>query len=400
VVPGFVDSHLHVRAAASVATAADCAPARSRQDVLAILTSAVAATAGRSWAACAGLEPALLKDGIPSLGELDAASGAVPVRIRHRSLHGWLLNSAAWRVLDLPPVDGWWFDHHGELGARIGRVTPPGDLRAAVANLSARLLAQGVTAIADLTPATTGEGARALRRWRAYGLVRQRLIDYSDPRGSRFKLMLDPASGLLGTREVLRRAWAAGRQVAVHCPDLESLGLLLEAVSRVPGRERGRLRVEHASQCPPEWLPLIGELGATIVTHPAFVFAHGDRYLAEDTLAPHEWLYRLRSWLEVGCALAAGSDAPAGPADPLLAWRAACDRRTSSGALLGPLEALPAETALAAMTAWAADTCDLPAGRLRPGLAGDAVLLTGCGRGAFDPQKAHVAGVIAAGEIQ
>jgi predicted amidohydrolase YtcJ len=49
-------------------------------------------------------------------------------------------------------------------------------------------------------------------------------------------------------------------------------------------------------------------------------------------------------------ALAAGTDAPYGPADPWLAMQAAVDRRTRAGALLGESEAVTPERALALFT--------------------------------------------------
>ena len=51
-----------------------------------------------------------------------------------------------------------------------------------------------------------------------------------------------------------------------------------------------------------------------------------------------------------GVRLAAGTDAPFGRPDPWAAIRAAIDRRTASGASLGPNEALPPRAALALFT--------------------------------------------------
>ncbi len=134
-----------------------------------------------------------------------------------------------------------------------------------------------------------------------------------------------------------------------------SLGLVggCQAAGAAPGgllRARGvhvPWRIEHASVAPYEVVGQIRELGVTVVTQPGFVYAHGDRYLAEVETPDVEMLYRLRSWRDAGVPLAFGSDAPFGPADPWLSIRAARDRMTSAGALLARHEHLSPGEALA-----------------------------------------------------
>lgn len=377
VLPGFVDAHVHVRAAAATANGADCSNARTRDGVLAVLEGALADSRPGRWVTCTRLEPELITDGAPSLADLDRVSGMRPVRVRHRSLHGWLFNTAACRLLGLRPRDGWWIDDDGHLGAAMGRVTPIVEFEEAVRTWSAALLRQGVTAMADLTPATSRRASSALEDWRRRGVIRQELVDYGTPGRSRLKLTLSTAGARSELTSTLRAAWGRRTQVAIHCADLETLGLIIEAVERVPRMERGRLRVEHAASSPAEWLQRSAGIDATIVTHPSFVWMHGDRYLADPSLQPHSWLYRLGSWLRAGCALAFGSDAPAGPAEPMRAWQSALDRRTMSGVLMGADEALAAPQVLAAMTGWAADASGMRAGRLSPGSRGSAVVVDG-----------------------
>jgi predicted amidohydrolase YtcJ len=59
---------------------------------------------------------------------------------------------------------------------------------------------------------------------------------------------------------------------------------------------------------------------------------------------PH--LYRCASLLDAGIPVAGSTDAPFGPDDPWLAMRAAVDRRTLAGAVLGPHEAVDPVRAL------------------------------------------------------
>lgn len=390
VLPGFVDAHVHVRAAAAVANGADCSMARTRDDVLAVVEGALADAKPGRWVTCTRFEPALVVGGAPSLADLDRVSGTWPVRVRHRSLHGWLFNTAACRLLDLHPRDGWWIDDDGHLGAAMGRVTPIVEFEEAVRTWSADLLRQGVTAMADLTPETPRRASSALEDWRRRGVIQQELVDYGTPATGRLKLMLGTTGARSELASTLRAAWDNRTQVAVHCADLDTLGLIIEAVERIPRRQRGRLRVEHAASSPPEWLERLANIDATIVTHPSFVWMHGDRYLADHSLQPHSWLYRLASWLRAGCSLAIGSDAPAGPAEPIRAWQSALDRKTTSGALVGAGEALSAQQVLAAMTGWAADASGMVAGRLSPGSRGSAVLVDGDPLSATGPRPAVV----------
>jgi predicted amidohydrolase YtcJ len=424
VVPGFVDAHLHVRACASAALAADAGGVDGVGRLLELVARAAQGRPRSSWVSVSGFEPRLLGPALaPSRLELDRVAPAAPVRIRHRSLHAWLLNSAALQVAVLDrrvpagvtllrdeagEPTGWVLDHGGRLRERLGPAWPPETFEQAVAEWSAARLREGVVAVLDASASNDAERLRQLADWHRRGILAQRVAALirapspSVPAGERvaegaslrdtaglaasrgwpvpspagWKLMPEPGAG--PDERVLLAAWQAGARVAVHCADLEGLGALLEAVERLPPARRGPLRVEHAAICPPEWLPRVARSGATVVGHPGFVHAHGDRYLAEGPALPAGWLHRLHSWTSVGAPLAFGSDAPAGPVEPLTAWRAARTRRTSGGRILGRDEALGPFEALAGLTAWAADCSALEGyGRIQEGGPGAAVLLGG-----------------------
>jgi len=83
-----------------------------------------------------------------------------------------------------------------------------------------------------------------------------------------------------------------------------------------------------------------------VVTQPQFIHERGDAYLRDVDAAEHAHLYRLRSFLDNGVPLAAGSDAPYGDPDPWKAMASAVARRTRDGASIGPAESLTPEQAL------------------------------------------------------
>ncbi len=136
----------------------------------------------------------------------------------------------------------------------------------------------------------------------------------------------------------VRRAHGAGRPVAVHCVTRVQFVLTLAALD-MAGRLTGD-RIEHGAVIPAE---SIGDLrGLTVVTQPHFVIERGEQYATD--VAPEDLpdLWRLRSLIEAGVGVAAGSDAPFGDADPWHVMRAATRRPAG----LGPDEAIPPARAL------------------------------------------------------
>jgi predicted amidohydrolase YtcJ len=109
--------------------------------------------------------------------------------------------------------------------------------------------------------------------------------------------------------------------------------------------------------------------GLTVVSQPHFVVERGEQYARD--VAPEDLpdLWRLRSLIDAGVAVAAGSDAPFGRADPWRVMRAA----TSRPARLGPGEAVDPATALRLFLG-SPSTPSVPR-VVAPGAAADLVLL-------------------------
>jgi predicted amidohydrolase YtcJ len=381
-VPGFVDAHTHIRAAASARASFDLAGCRSVDRVLEAIRRASVEHSERRWLSFVNVSLSNPPD--PQL--LAAAGNGRFVRLRHHSLHAWSFDQTALGYLGLAPTSEWILDHGGDLARRMGRLTEPRLFEAALREWSAGLLSQGVVALVDASATNGSAELAALADWRKRGLLAQHTVALVEDSfvgaapgvpiiGA--KIACAPGPQLIERLTVrLRAAWASHSLVAVHCPDTESLGALLEAVGAI-GPGAGALRIEHASVCPPDWIAHVARIGATIVTHPAFIWAHGDRYLAGDN-EPTEWLYRLGSWRDARVRVAFGSDAPVGPAEPMIALDAALERRTSSGTLLAARESLSLDDALRCMTAAAADASAIEGfGRLKSGGPAAAVLLSG-----------------------
>ena len=138
------------------------------------------------------------------------------------------------------------------------------------------------------------------------------------------KIMLDdttlpPLDELAGR---IRGAHAAGRPAAVHCVTRVQLVVTLAALD-LAGRRPGD-RIEHGAVIGADSLPDLR--GLTVVTQPHFVAERGEQYAADVPPDDLPDLWRLRSLIDAGVDVAAGSDAPFGSADPWHVMRAAVRR--------------------------------------------------------------------------
>lgn len=137
-----------------------------------------------------------------------------------------------------------------------------------------------------------------------------------------------------------------GRAVAAHCTTTAELLLYLAALDHAGGARAGD-RIEHGSMVPRSMIADIASAGLMVVTQPGFIHDRGDRYLTQ--VPDHELanLYRLRSLLDAGIAVAAGSDAPYANINPWIGIQAAQERLTATDAPLGLSEAISAADAMA-----------------------------------------------------
>jgi predicted amidohydrolase YtcJ len=375
--PGLHDHHVHLRALAAARVSVQVGPGqvRSATELSARLREADTAAPPGAWLRCVGYHESVA-------GPLDrwaldrlvadpdpARPGrrARPVRVQHRTGALWVVNSAAVAALGLDDGDdlaGIERDADGRATGRLWRLDrwladriPARTAEAAggLASVSARAASLGVTGFTDATPGATGVDVAGLAAACADGTIAQRLhcMAAADASGAsisgavrgRFsigpvKIMLDDDTlpSLDSLADSVRWAHAAGRAVAVHCVTRVQLVLTLAALD-VAGRLPGD-RIEHGAVIPAELVPALR--GLTVVSQPHFVAERGEQYGRD--VAPEDLpdLWRLRSLIDAGVGVAAGSDAPFGGADPWQVMRAATRRPAD----LGPREAVDPETAI------------------------------------------------------
>lgn len=400
VLPGLVDPHLHLFGLAARTAHLDCAAFTEVAALLdAVAVRAAALTPG-TWLRGEGLDEARLGR-LPTAVELDRAAPHVPVRLRHRSRHASVLSSSG--LAQLPPdlaglervrgvPTGLVAGHEEPISAAVGPL-PPGEIDAGLERASAELVRLGITTVADATPRRWAALA-PLRRTIAAGTFAPRVFAMRpwDARAWRAREHLHPGpvkilveetpAGLAPDPDELARrirvAASRGAQVAVHCLGAATLAAVVEAFAALaPAARRGRRhRLEHLAECPPPYVARIAALGLMVVTNPAFVYWRGDVYRRETEGVAAAWLYRARSLVRAGVAVAGASDAPVVTPSPWAGIAAARDRRTRDGDVLGPGERLGAAAALALFTTQAARALRADGlGMLVPGGRADLVVV-------------------------
>jgi len=360
ILPGLHDHHVHLRAAAAALASVQAGPpaVRDRDGLARALDRP-----GSGWIRAVGYHESVA--GPLDRDVLDQLAPGRPVRVQHRSGAMWILNSAGLAALgaDLPHHAGLERDGEDRPTGRLfrmddwlaGRIHPaPIDLT----EVGARAARSGVTGFTEAGPEPSPATIQWLADQRASGHLAQRLVvmaptDGAGPGWEGGSLAWGPAKFLLDDDSLpaleelahrFRRVHQDGRPVAVHCVTRAQLFLTLAALSDA-GPTAGD-RIEHGSVIPEEAVATIGRLGLAVVTNPGFVLQRGEEYQSDVEPGDQPHLYRARSLIDAGVRVAAGTDAPFGPADPWTAMRAAIERHSAEGRPVGPGEAVEERTAL------------------------------------------------------
>lgn len=389
VIPGLCDHHIHLHALAARRASVECGPPHVHNPVE--LGAALNASSGTDgWVRGVGYFESVSGD--LDRDSLDALHFVRPVRIQHRSGALWILNSAgvdAARVesADHPGVERDW---RGRATGRVWRADAwlrdriPGTAPPSLASVGAELAALGITTVTDATPDLDTTGVASIAHAMSTGELPQRVHLLGAPLGSEdhcdrltvgpYKIVL--ADSGLPDLDLLARTITAchsvGRPIAAHSVSRESLLILLSVLDQVgslPGD-----RIEHGALIPVESIPEISRLGLSVVTQPGFIADRGDDYL--DHVDPQDVgdLYRCRSLLDSSVPVAFSSDAPYGPLDPWHVIRAAQNRTTPSGTVLGGAESIDFQDGLAAYLA-SPDAPGGPARRIHVGAPADIVVV-------------------------
>jgi predicted amidohydrolase YtcJ len=363
--PGLHDHHIHLLATAARLQSVDVSDCTDPEAILSALRAQAAQTAPGDWVRAIGFDERT--GGIPDRYQLDVWLPSHPLRMQDRTGALWVLNSIG---LGLLGGGGLWpeaveMDAGGKPTGRIWRGddwlrTRIGGQPPSLRPLSQQMARYGVTTVTDAGASNGPDEAAILASAKRSGDLCQRLIlmgreDLPASDGYQLgpvKLLFDERSlpGLDAIAARITMARSIGRAVAAHCVTEAELLIYLAALEAAGGARPGD-RIEHGSLIPHSLIADIAEAQIIVVANPGFIARRGDRYRAEIDPLDLPNLHRLASLARAGISLLAGSDAPYGLANPWVAIRAAMHRKTSSGAVLGPDEALSDVQALALFSA-------------------------------------------------
>jgi predicted amidohydrolase YtcJ len=397
-VPGMIDSHVHVMGLGFAALTLDLSATRSLAEAQARIAAYAAANPQRGWIIGRGWNHELWGLGrFPTAAELDAVVADRPVWLGRVDGHAGWANSKALALAEITAAT------KDPAGGRIERTLPggkpagvlvdnakglidkvippprPEDRDLALATAQDLLLARGVTAVADM--GTSIEDWQAYRRAGDFGRLRLRIMAYAGgteameliggpgpspwlyddrlrlngvkifvdgamgSRGASLKAPYADAPGNKGLRltsdtqlkNLMSRAALDKFQVAVHAIGDEGNAAVLAAIEDLAptyGGER-RWRIEHVQHVDPADIARFGHHGIIASMQP--VHQTSDRLMAEARLGPAR-LAGAYAWKAVqasGARLAFGSDAPVELPDPWAGWAAAITRQGADGQPFG-----------------------------------------------------------------
>lgn len=433
--PGFIDGHFHLHGLAESLVSLDLGPG-SRLRCISDIQSKIRKFAGRvprgGWIRAKGYnEFYLAEKRHPNRWDLDAAVADHPVKLTHRSGHAHVLNSRALELIGVskttpdPPrgmierdlatgePTGLLFEMGDFLAKRIPFLQTQ-ELEEGIRTADQKLLSLGITSIQDASAGNDARRWNLFCSWKQRGLLKTRISMMLGPEGfgqrgaagfatspspdqlrlNGVKIILDETTGrLIPSQDELNRLvlkiHRAGTQVAIHAIEENAVQSACRAIGfalkKIP-RPDHRHRIEHCSVCPPFLSKQLAALGVMVVTQPAFVYFHGDRYLQTVAAEQLPNLYPIATLFKEGVMVAGSSDCPIVPPDPLIGIYSATARRSSTGRPVSANEGIGCLVALQMYTQSAALAGfeEMHKGSIAPGKLADLVLLNG------DPLKLPV----------
>ncbi|MER6999751.1 amidohydrolase [Streptomyces sp. NPDC000410] len=418
--PGFIDSHVHLAWTGLKAGTPSIAPCERIEDVLAAVEEIVSRPSPPgAWVSICGYDQRALGRHLTA-AELDRVSHGRKVYLTHDSGHACVVNSAVLDQLpaDVPHEDGLLVEGAMNAARRLRLPYAQEELADAIELAGRMCLAEGVTACAEagiggglFGHSPVELGAYQLLRERGRLPLRIQLMAAADtlrplvahesdgiPRAldlglrtgfgddwlslgalkvhtdggmmARTAALTSPYEGLAHAGQLqddpdrltslIVDGHLAGWQLAVHAIGDRAADVALDALERAQElrpRPDARHRVEHAGLIRPDQLPRFARLGVSAVVQPNFLRYFGDDYAAVMGERRAPWMYRGRAFLDHGVTLVGSSDRPVTDGSPLRAIQFMVERASESGQVIGPDEGITVDEALRSYTVGGAYAC-------------------------------------------
>jgi hypothetical protein len=395
VLPGFIDAHLHLHALAESHVTLNLEPhhnVRSISDIQTKIKDLSQKLPSGTWIRGRGYnEFYLAEKRHPNRWDLDQVTSAHPIKLTHRTGHAHVLNSLALKIAGIStetpdPPDGL-IDRDIKTGEPTGVIYRMGDflsrkipplenhqLDQGMKKANDELLSMGITSIQDASSHNGIEQWKTFRRLKEKGFLKPRVtmmlgsesfsvyrkedfktkIDKTQLRLGGVKIILDETTGHLKPdqaelNEMVLRIHQAGFQACLHAVETKAVEAACSAIEyvlkKLPKSDH-RHRIEHCSVCPSSLARKLASLGIMVVTQPSFIYYSGDRYLRTVPAEDLKHLYPIGTLLKNGAKVAASSDCPIAPANPLIGIYAAISRMTETGEAVLSEEKITPEEAL------------------------------------------------------
>ncbi len=405
VLPGFHDAHCHPVGFAESLVCPDLSRpiARSIVDIQGKIREAARNTPEGSWIRARGYsEFYLAEQRQPNRWDLDKATTSHPIKLTHRSGHAHVLNSLGLKLAGItretPEPPGGIIDREletgepngvlYEMGAYLAEVTPSlndDEMERGMRLASEQFVSLGITSVQDASVRNGRQRWRNFQQWKGNGSFLPRVIMMigSEAWETFQKEELEPGAGddqlrLGAVKIIVHRATGRinptqeelnervlllhrrGFQAALHAVEevtIEATCQALEQALHKFNRPNHRHRIEHCSVCRPAMAKRLAQLGIVVATQPAFIYYNGERYLKTVPADQIDHLYALGTLVKAGLKVAAGSDCPVVPANPLSGIYAAMSRITETGQTIAPETGITAAAALHAYTVDSAYSC-------------------------------------------
>ncbi len=427
VLPGFIDAHLHLRALAESLVTLNLSPESGVSSIghiqERIHQESLKCPPG-TWIRAGGYnEIYLAEQRDPNCRDLDPAAPYHPVKLTHRSGHAQVLNSPALKSLKItiasPDPPGGLMERDLETGEPTGvfygagdflsALIPPlnrGRLDQGVTLANQELIKAGVTTFQDASSRNDLERWRSFEEWKFDGLLDSRVVmmlgwkgfeefqsglfprirDKNQLKPGGVKIVLEETTGkLFPSQEALNgiilSIHKAGLPAVIHAIEETAVKAACTAIEYAQRNGAGRdhrHRIEHCSVCPPDLAERIASAGIMVVSNPAFLYYSGERYLKTVDPLQLNHLYPFANLIKNGVQVAAGSDAPIVPVNPLAGIYGAVTRRAKTGGIVLGREKIGVYEAVAMVAGMAARSSfdEHQIGMIAPGKMADLVVLS------------------------
>jgi predicted amidohydrolase YtcJ len=383
VVPGFIDTHIHVADFARLLMWMDLVSVNSIMELQSLLKGRLSKTAKGKWVVGRGWdENRFAEKRMPTRSDLDAASPDNPVLLYHGCGQVALANS---RALELAGITKELIVSSGGIIEKdVETCEPTGILRETATDLVWKIIPKAsdeeVVGAAGLAFDRITEAGITSIQWlatsqadisifqslcknkvplRVYLIIPSNLMgnidlsevpDNADARVGGVELLVDGylASGtaalsqpyvsapsvkgkLLYTpaklRASARKVTKAGLQLVMHSMGDKAIAAALTTLESF--KQKGRHRIDQAAVLNENLIPRIKHLGAVVSVQPLVAASEFSVYSAVEHLGEERarWLYPLKTLFKAGIYVCGGSDCPMEPLNPLLSIQAVVARQ-------------------------------------------------------------------------